>query len=290
MILRTQTSVSPVCPDDLADLDRDLDYLRCRQCGRAFPTVSGILELLPRESGEKSAPERTQLDSYQAAFSARSERAWYQPFRFAVNVLGNGFLYAWAARTVEQILETRPSLVLDAACGDGILRRFLSKGHVHAGIDFSQRLLGRARRYHPSTYYRADLAHLPFLDATFDAVISIQTLQYLQRPEIALAEIARTLKPHGKALITVPNYQCAKYRLQGLHQLHLQLFDRERITALLSKHFDILRLETQGLWIPIPKFSVHLPGVRSLDRGLAWTVVASVKKRAIPLSHPVDAR
>jgi SAM-dependent methyltransferase len=218
------------------------------------------------------------MDSYVATYSGRSERVWYRPLRLAINVAGNGFLYRWAARTLEEEAGTDSLSLLDAACGDGILRRYLSKRHQHTGIDFSQRILRRALRYHPSTYFRADLTHLPFPRATFDAIVSIQTLQYLLRPDLAFAEIARTLKPRGKVLISVPNYQSFKYRRHGLPQIEVQRFDSERIVLLMSKDFDIKKLETQGFWIPVPRIPIHIPGAYSPDCGLAWTIVACVRK------------
>ena len=271
-------TLAPVCPDDLAELDQVLDGLCCRECRRHFSSNDGIPDLLPRSSYEHSTDEKTQLDNYQASFSSRSERTWYRPLRLTINMLGNQFLYTWARRTLGRVLAIWPASVLDAACGDGILRRYLSKQCLYTGIDFSQRMLRRAQRYHPSTYYRADLTHLPFASATFDAVVSIQTLQYLQRPDVALAEIARTLKPSGTALISVPNYQCFKYRWLGLPQIELQRFDRERIMLLMSKNFDLQKLETQGFWIPVPRIPIHIPGVYSPARGLAWTIVACVRK------------
>ena len=85
----------------------------------------------------------------------------------------------------------------------GSLRRYLSHKHFYVGVDFSTRLLARAKRYNPATYFRADLKHLPFLNATFDTVFSLQALQYLERPELVLAQIARVLKPDGRLVLTV---------------------------------------------------------------------------------------
>jgi SAM-dependent methyltransferase len=50
----------------------------------------------------------------------------------------------------------------------------------------------------------ADLSHLPFAPATFDAAIHIVTLEHVQEPACVLQEIARTLRPHGRLLAVVP--------------------------------------------------------------------------------------
>jgi SAM-dependent methyltransferase len=51
-----------------------------------------------------------------------------------------------------------------------------------------------------------DLQALAHPDATFDTVISCETIEHLERPRVALAEIARVLRPGGRLLLTTPNY------------------------------------------------------------------------------------
>jgi SAM-dependent methyltransferase len=240
--------------------------------------VNGIVELLPREAFQVSSAENIRLNSYGATFSHRPDRPWYQPLRLVMAILGSGYLYSWAARTVETLANGRSLSILDAACGDGFLRRYLSSRHNYVGIDFSSRLLVRAQRYYPSTYFRADLNHPPFPDATFDAVISLQALQYVDRPEVALEQAARILKPGGALLLTVPNCGSFKYRRQGVPQIQLQEFDRESVTSLLSRHFEVLILDARGIWVPLPKIHVHAPGAYPGHWGLSWTVLAASRK------------
>jgi SAM-dependent methyltransferase len=266
------------CPDDLGELHAAAGGLQCSSCGRHFPSMGGILELLPREALQETSPEKSQLNSYRASFSNRPEKAWRHSLGMFLNLLGNGYLYSWAARTLESFASGQSFTMLDAACGDGILRRYLSGRHTYVGIDFSTRLLVRAQRYHPATYFQADLNHLPFPSATFDAVVSLQALQYLDRPEAALAEMARILKPAGKLLLTVPNDESFKYRRQGIPQIQLQRFNRERLPALLAPKFEVLDARTRGLWLPGPMISVHVPGGYPARWGLSWTVVAAPKK------------
>lgn len=49
-----------------------------------------------------------------------------------------------------------------------------------------------------------DLQHQTFPDATFDLVVTMDVLEHLPFPEQALREIARTLKPGGAHLFSVP--------------------------------------------------------------------------------------
>jgi SAM-dependent methyltransferase len=53
--------------------------------------------------------------------------------------------------------------------------------------------------------YHVAPSSLPFEDATFDLVVSIDTLEHLSDDQSFVNELRRTLRPGGQALITVPN-------------------------------------------------------------------------------------
>ena len=270
--------VTPVCPDDLAGLEPIPEGFRCSRCRRLFTSSVGLVELLPVESFKGSTAESDQLQRYAASLSQNPDRSGYQLLRRLIAVMGNGFLYSWVARTIESSEPRRSLSILDAACGDGILSRYVSKRHDYAGIDFSSRLLHRARRYNHVACYRADLGHIPFSNHCFDVVVSLQALQYMEHPRRAVEQMARVLKPGGKLLLSLPNDLCLKYRRQGIPQIQRQRFNRETVQALLTPSFQIVDLSTQGFWLPLPKISVHLPAVYGDSSGLAWTVLATPRR------------
>jgi SAM-dependent methyltransferase len=274
----SRSRINIACPDDLAALQGAVTGFECSLCGRHFPSVDGIVQLLPREALQQTSPENSQLNAYCASFSNRPESAWRHSLGGLLGLLGNSYLYSWAFRTLEKLASGQSFAVLDAACGDGILRRYLPSRHAYVGIDFSTRLLLRAQRYRSATYFQADLNHLPFPSAAFDAVLSLQALQYLDRPQTALAEMARVLKTGGKLLLTVPNDESFKYRRQGIPKIQLQRFNRQSLPALLAAKFEVLQATTRGFWLPVPRISVHAPGVYPPRWGLSWTVVATPKK------------
>ena len=63
---------------------------------------------------------------------------------------------------------------------------------------------------YPTTDVISAGERLPFLDATFDAVVSLHVLEHVRRPWIAAQEIQRVLKPGGTAICTVP-FVCAEH-------------------------------------------------------------------------------
>ncbi|MBM4441491.1 MAG: methyltransferase domain-containing protein [Candidatus Rokubacteria bacterium] len=98
----------------------------------------------------------------------------------------------------------RPLRVLDIACGTGTAARRLARaGHTVVGIDTIAHLIDRARRV-PATglsVTHADIADgTPFAAASFDACVSLHTLNWHPRPAALLAECRRVLRPGGHAL------------------------------------------------------------------------------------------
>jgi len=67
------------------------------------------------------------------------------------------------------------------------------------GLDFSAAMVDRARALHPPVPFReGDAEDLPFEDATFDAVAMNFGVLHLARPEAAIAEAGRVLRPGGR--------------------------------------------------------------------------------------------
>ncbi|MGA2353103.1 MAG: methyltransferase domain-containing protein [Terriglobales bacterium] len=264
-----------VCPDDGAALRHADHGLLCKSCGREFSQTNGVWELLPLASLDEASPDGQRLESYRAGYSKRADRAWLQLGRVLIAELGNAYLYGWASGAIETVAAGRALRILDAACGEGMLWRHLSRRHDYVGSDFSARPLARASRYHPAEYFRADLNRLPFASDSFDLVVTLQALQYLENPQRAVDEVRRVLRPGGHFVWSVPNEESFKYRRLGVPANQLRRFRRETIAGLVSRGFHSLQLEARGLWLPLPRVSVHLPGHYSERHGLSWTGVAA---------------
>jgi ubiquinone/menaquinone biosynthesis C-methylase UbiE len=93
---------------------------------------------------------------------------------------------------------------LDVGCGTGHqLKALRERGYRVAGVDGSAAMLEYARSNNPGAELRqADLGGLPYDDASFDVVICIEVLRYLEDPQPCLGEIARVLRPGGLCLAT----------------------------------------------------------------------------------------
>src|SRR5215207_5802769 len=102
--------------------------------------------------------------------------------------------------------------VVDLGCGIGWAVRLMAaqcpSGEA-VGIDVSDKLIERARAADNPANVRYEVAgaeRLPFDDASFDRVLSVESLYYYDDVKRALAEAARVTKPGGRLAILVDFY------------------------------------------------------------------------------------
>jgi ubiquinone/menaquinone biosynthesis C-methylase UbiE len=109
-------------------------------------------------------------------------------------------------------------LVVDLGCGPGNSSKYLrdAAGAV-VGIDPAGAMLTLARRRDPRlTLVRADGAALPLRDGVADAVAMHSVLYLLPDRAATLREVARVLRPGGRALLLEPQHKGARATLGGL--------------------------------------------------------------------------
>jgi demethylmenaquinone methyltransferase / 2-methoxy-6-polyprenyl-1,4-benzoquinol methylase len=105
----------------------------------------------------------------------------------------------WRRLTAEAVV--RPGdRVLDACCGTGDLAVAAARaGGDVTGLDFSERMLERARRKAPELeWVRGDLLALPFADASFDAATVGFGVRNVESLERAVGDLRRVLRVGGR--------------------------------------------------------------------------------------------
>jgi SAM-dependent methyltransferase len=109
------------------------------------------------------------------------------------------------------------SVVLDLGCGAGMLALLKRKGVVLAGVDLSPECALASRRNGYDVGLAAELTRLPFKDASFDYVVSLDVLGHVpfEEKDAVLREVRRVLRPAG---VTLHGIECTDRRAQKSYE------------------------------------------------------------------------
>ncbi|MBA2324436.1 MAG: demethylmenaquinone methyltransferase [Pseudonocardiales bacterium] len=120
-------------------------------------------------------------------------------------LLSGGQDKLWRLATRRALGPVSGERVLDLAAGTGVSTVELARGGAWClAVDFSLGMLraGRQRaQHHGLPMVAADAIHLPFADASFDAVSISFGLRNLVDPDAGLAELARVTRPGGRLVV-----------------------------------------------------------------------------------------
>jgi len=119
----------------------------------------------------------------------------------------NRFDIRWARTMWVYDNVRRGSSVLDLGCGGGVLALLKRKAVRLTGVDISERCAATARGNGYDAACVAELTALPFADASFDYVVSLDVLGHVafEEKDAALREMARVLRPGG---VTLHGIEC----------------------------------------------------------------------------------
>lgn len=145
----------------------------CRGCRQEFPVVEGIPCLLPATMLVEAADDGVIAPPAEVREHAK------------------GGKYHWDAYGIERLLPASGARreVLLVGCGDaGERQRLVSMGYRVNAFDI---------KWSPGTDFLGDAHRIPVADESYDLAISMQVLEHLHSPWIAVEEMARVLRPGG---------------------------------------------------------------------------------------------
>ena len=132
--------------------------------------------------------------------------------------------------------------VLDIGCGSSVIIQSLNNA---VGMDVSMGKLRFLRR-RGIELVRGSAFALPFVDETFDCVISSQVIEHIPYDEVLYREIDRVLKPGGQLIIGTPDYATVGWQIieplygallpGGYRDEHITHYTRESLSGILVRY------------------------------------------------------
>lgn len=147
---------------------------------------------------------KTDHEKNPQSFKAFEHEGWQQ----VANKYHDHFQFL-TKQSIEKLLEkagvSSGKKLLDVASGPGyVAAQACELGAEVTGLDFSAVMVAKASNDYPHLQFKeGDAEQLPFADQTFDAVSMNFGLLHLDRPEQALTEAARVLKPDCRFAFSV---------------------------------------------------------------------------------------
>jgi SAM-dependent methyltransferase len=172
-------------------------------------------------------------------------------------------IVAAKAWSIEQLALGPGMSVLDVGCGTGedvvTMADLIAPNGKAVGIDNAATMVNEARTRHGHRsdveFVSADAHRLPFAAAEIDACRCERTLQHLHEPDLAVAEMARVLRPGGRITLLEPDWGTLivggtepdmTTRILAVHvHRHQQPFIGRRLRGLLSS-YGFTEIELDG--------------------------------------------
>jgi SAM-dependent methyltransferase len=155
-----------------------------------------------------------------------------------------------------------PGRMLDLGAGTGHSYHHLAPRET-VGVDLAAEALAAQDR----ETVVADMRRLPFPDASFASVLSVQSIEHVPDPQRVLAGVARVLEPGGTAIFVTPNRLTFLRPDEIIDPYHYVEYDPEQLRALCSRHFG--SVEMKGVYGSPRYLELVAREKRLMDRRLA---------------------
>lgn len=190
--------------------------------GRRFYTVTGSERDCKKEIS-KNSPEviARYLQSCQTEF-------WQKVFQFELDYL---------IQHLKGCID-----ILSVGCGPAIIESALSeRGFRVTGLDVSQEALDRAPDSIRTVTARAE--DMPFPESSFDAVIYVASLQFIEDYRKAIEKTVRVLRPDGRLVVMLLNPESEFFKAKlcdpNSYVQKIRHMDLRKIEAVIADNFSV---------------------------------------------------
>lgn len=183
-------------------------------CGRSVMTRSATLQKAdsepPRAEDDLDLRHQQEVDDY---FTAESQY-WRDLYTSERGVVGEIIRdrHVRALSLIDALALPPGSRALEVGCGAGFLSiELANRGLKVSAVDSSEAMVDRARRHAADagkteiSVNVGDIHNLSFEDRSFDLVVAIGVIPWIDGPQEAIQEVARVTKPGGYVLFTNAN-------------------------------------------------------------------------------------
>ncbi|MEM3714944.1 MAG: class I SAM-dependent methyltransferase, partial [Nitrososphaeria archaeon] len=184
--------------------------------------------------------------------------------------------------------------VLDVACGTGYGSMYLAKEGANLVVagDLSSEALSYAKVNYKSKsgpeFIRLDATHLPFVDDSFDCVITFETIEHLKEYERFIKECRRILKIDGILISSTPNKRTiSPIFKQAEWVMHIKEFYPEELYLLFKKYFSKVEIFGQHF---LGKKGRVIWLLRSTFGGLLKRISSRICTRISSIIFPLEHR
>ena len=135
--------------------------------------------------------------------------------------------------------------MLEIGCGVGRgIEELKSLTTSYTAIDKNDYLIGNLSKEYPDIKFINE--NIPpfkgIADNSFDSIVTFQVIEHIQNDELFLKEIARVLKPGGKAYVSTPNITMTLSR----NPWHIREYTAKQLEDLGKKYFSEVNVQGVG--------------------------------------------
>jgi SAM-dependent methyltransferase len=206
--------------DQEHDLSGTFDVVRCRSCGHAYlnprPTPASVPGLYPDDYGSFSA-------SHGGSAATRAKRVYAHVVQFG------------------ELPRRSSGRLLEVGCGTGVnLAEHRGRGWDVAGIEPSEAAASRAREAGLDVTVGTDEAVDRLDEASVDELHALMVVEHVPDPIATLRRFRRVVRPGGRVVLSVPNFDARSRKRFGRDWYALQVprhfhhFDRSSIERALT--------------------------------------------------------